>query len=288
MAIDPDRLAGVTITTPQEFGPRDVILYALGVGTAIDAEVDPAALRFLYEEGLQVLPSMAVVLGYPGFWLKDPQHGVDWRRVLHGEQSITLFRPLPTSGQIIGRTHIDGLFDRGRDKGAVLVSSRTIVDAASGELLARVSQTTLLRGDGGFGGSAAGAPRPRPLRLDREPDHAIKLRTRREQALIYRLSGDHNPLHVDPAVAREAGFERPILHGLCTFGVAGRAVLSALGENKPECLRSLHVRFSAPVYPGETIEVRIWRGEPGQAAVQARAVERDQIVLTHGFVEFDA
>lgn len=260
------------------YGVRDTILYGLGVGAGVDD------LPFVYETGLKALPTMAVVLGYPGFWQKEPQYGIDWRRVLHGEQSIRLHAPLPVSGTVRSELTIDDIFDKGPDKGAVLVSSRRIYDHRSGEHLATVVQTSMLRGDGGFGGRSEGAPSPHPV-PDCPADEKRILATQLDQALIYRLSGDYNPLHADPAVAAEAGFERPILHGLCTFGIAGRAVLAALCGDEPERLKRFDARFSAPVFPGETLAVEIWREGPGQAALRATVQERGVVVLNNGLIE---
>ena len=154
-------------------------------------------------------------------------------------------------------------------------------------LIATVRQCSFLRGDGGFGGRSDGAPAPHPM-PDRPTDDVIRMRTRPEQALIYRLSGDYNPLHIDPKVAEQGGFERPILHGLATYGVAGRAVLKALCGDQPERLRRFDVRFSSPVYPGESLDIAIWREGTGRAALRARAVERDVVVLQNGYVEYEA
>jgi acyl dehydratase len=277
VALDPDRLLQLP---PQEtrhsFTKRDTILYALGVG-ADD-------LRFVYEKGLQALPSMAVVLAYPGFFWQDPAYGISWQKILHGETSVELFATLPTEGDLLGRTCIDAIFDKGVDKGAIILTSRRI-ENSTGIHLATVRNTLLLRGDGGFGGQADGAPRPRPLPDDRAPDHVVKLPTDEKQALIYRLSGDYNPLHADLDVARAAGFPRPILHGLCTYGIAGRAVLSALCGNDPTLLKRMDVRFSSPVFPGETIRVEIWREDGDRAAFRATAEERSVVVLNNGYAE---
>lgn len=281
MVFDPEKLLALPPrVTEQRFSERDTILYALGVGAS---EED---LPFVYEAGLKALPTMAVVLGYPGFWQKEPQYGIDWKRVLHGEQSICLHAPLPVAGRVRSELTIDEIIDKGAEKGAVLMSSRRIYEADGGRHLATVSQTSMLRGNGGFGGASqkVAAPQATP---DRAPDETLVLPTSGVQALIYRLSGDYNPLHADPAVAADAGFPRPILHGLCTFGVAGRAVLKALCGNAPERLRRLDVRFSSPVFPGETIEVDLWREGEGRAALRARSRERDLVVLSNGYVEHE-
>ena len=258
---------------------RDTILYALGLGCGSDP-TDESELRFVYEEKLAALPTMAVVLGYPGFWLRDERTGVDWRKVLHGEQGVVLHKPLPTSGTVIGKTRVTGIVDKGADKGSLMFSERDVVDKKTGALLATLSSTTVLRGNGGYGGPTPPVPEPHPL-PSRTPDIVLDLKTLPQAALIYRLSGDYNPLHADPAIARAAGFERPILHGLCTFGVAGRAILSACCGNDPTRLKEIRVRFSAPVFPGETISTEIWR-DGHVISFRARVEPRNVVVLNNG------
>jgi acyl dehydratase len=283
MPLDPGHLLSYRIPEiVQDLTRRDTILYALSVGLGADP-MDEDQLRFVYEDGLEALPTMAVVLGYAGFWLKHPDTGVDWVKVVHAEQGLRLHRPLPVEGRLVGRTRVTGLVDKGAGKGALLYSEREVRDADGG-LLATLEQTTFLRGDGGCGGSTGPAKVPHPT-PERAPDLAIDLPTLPAQALIYRLNGDWNPLHADPAVARKAGFERPILHGLATFGVVGHALLKGLCGYRPERLRAIDGRFSAPVYPGETIRTEIWHGPGGIAAFRARAAERDVVVLANGRAE---
>jgi acyl dehydratase len=284
MGFDPARLLALP---PRENAathePRDVMLYALAVGAAIE---DPAgSLRFTYEKGLQVLPTMAVVLAWPGFWLAEPQYGVNWKRVLHGGQSLVLHAPLPVSGKLRSRLVIEDIYDKG-EKGAVLYSKRDIYDASSGAHLATERRSTFLGGDGGKGGRTAPTPPPHPV-PERRADALATAPTRPDQALLYRLCGDDNPLHVDPAVAAEAGFKAPILHGLCTYGVVGRGLLRELCEGEVTRFRRMDCRFSAPVYPGETLVTEIWSEGPGRAAFRTKSNERDLIVLNNGYVEFD-
>jgi acyl dehydratase len=271
-------------TVEQRYEARDTILYALGLGCGSDP-TDRDDLRFVYEDGLAALPTMAVVLGAPGFWLKDPATGVDWRKVLHGEQGLTLHRPVPPAGVVTGRSRILEILDRG-ERGAFMYSERTLVDRTSGALIATTTSTTVLRGEGGFGGPSGPAPEAHAL-PERAPDLAVDLPTLPQAALIYRLSGDDNPLHADPAVAQAVGFPRPILHGLCSFGVAGRAVLRACCANDPRRLRRFQLRFSAPVFPGETIRTEIWR-DGAVVSFRARAVERNVVVLNNGRAELAA
>jgi acyl dehydratase len=229
---------------------------------------------------MRALPSMAVVLGYPGFWLRDPATGVDAVRLVHGEQSVELHAPLPTEGEVIGRSRVTGLVDRGAGKGALLYSERVILDAATGAKLATLGQTTFLRGDGGFGGPDGPVRKPAP-EPEGAPEIVLDLPIRPEMALLYRLNGDHNPLHSDPGIAAKAGFPRPILHGLATFGVVGRALLRAICGNDPARFGRMDCRFSAPVFPGETIRTEIWP-TTGGAAFRARVLERDVVVVGNG------
>lgn len=274
--IDPGKLLAMPpIVTRQLLTRRDTILYALGIGAT--------ELDFLFEERLKALPTMAVTLGYPGFFWRDPALGANWQKILHGEQSTILHAPLPVEGDIIGSTVIEALYDKGADKGALAMVTREIHDGA-GTHLATSRSMTFLRGDGGFGGSSEGAPVPHSL-PDRTPDAVVTLATAANQAQIYRLSGDLNPLHIDPEVAAGAGFDGPILHGLATYGAIGRALLAARCAGDPARLKRIDGRFSAPVYPGETIETSIWDEEGGKIAFRARVVERDKIVFTNGYAE---
>jgi acyl dehydratase len=259
---------------------QDAALYALSLGCGQDP-MDDGELRFVTEgAAMRALPTMAVVLGYPGFWLRDPATGVDALRLVHGEQAVTLHAPLLVEGEVIGRSRVTGIVDRGEGKGALLYSERLILDAATGEKLATLEQTTFLRGDGGFGGPSGPVKKPAP-QPDGAPAITLDLPTRPEMALLYRLNGDHNPLHSDPAVAAKAGFPRPILHGLATFGVVGRALLRAVCGGDPARFGRMECRFSAPVFPGETIRTEIWPQEGG-GAFRARVLERDVVVVGNG------
>ena len=284
MAIDPERLLAYPIPeVRQRITNRDAVLYALSVGLGQDP-TDANQLDFVdHHRALRALPSMAVVLGHPGFWLGDERTGVDAVRLVHGEQSVEIHRSLPVEGDVVGRTRVTGLIDKGKGRGALLFTEKQVTDAASGELLAVTEATTFLRGDGGFGGSATPSPRPHPM-PDTPPDIVVDLPTRPEQALYYRLNGDDNPLHADPDVAARAGFSRPILHGLCTFGIVSHALLRGLGDYQPDTLRRVGLRFSAPVYPGETIRTEMWR----DGSFRARVAERDVVVVDHGLAVFGA
>lgn len=283
MAIDYDALMAWPFPDiEQTYEARDTILYALGIGLGADP-LDPGQLRFVYEEGLAALPSMAVVLGYPGLWMRDPETGIDWLKVLHGEQAFEIHHPLPAKGTVIGRTKVTGIVDKGAGKGALVYTERTLHDKASREKLASLTATTFCRGNGGFDGPVGPVLQPHPV-PEGEPDMSCDLPTIAQAALIYRLSGDLNPLHADPQTARAAGFDRPILHGLCTLGVASHAILKVCCDYQPGRLKSLRVRFSAPVYPGETIRTEIWR-DGNAVSFRSRVVERDVVVLNNGYAE---
>jgi len=265
----------------QAYGPRECILYALGVG----AGMEPGDLAYTYERGLKALPTQAVVLGYPGFWLREPDTGLDWARVLHTHQELIIHRPLAVAGTVAGRTVIEEIFDRGAGRGALMITRRDIADAATGAAIATLRVTELCRGQGGFDGPPPPAPE-RPAFPERPADAVATLPASPQAALIYRLSGDDNALHVDPEVAAEAGFEQPILHGLAAFGMAGRAVLRALCAEAPERLKLLRVRFTAPVLPGETLRFELWRQGPGRGLFRAFAGS-DRLVLDDGEAVFD-
>lgn len=279
MTIDHETLLNFPIPTiRQTLRWQDTALYNFSIGLGQDP-MDTAQLDFVYEPRLRAMPSMAVVLGYPGFWIRDPGTGVDWVKVVHGEQSLILHQPLPVEGELTGISRVTGIVDRGAGKGAMVYSSREVRDAA-GTLLATLEMTTFARGDGGYGGPAGPvkAPHPEP---EGAPDITVDLPTRPEAAIVYRLNGDFNPLHIDPDIARAAGFERPILHGLCTFGVVCHALMRTLCDYDPARFGRMDLRFSSPVYPGETIRTEIWR-QPGGAAFRARVVERDKVVVSNG------
>ncbi len=284
MAIDYQKLKNWKFADIEHtYTEKDTILYALGLGCGADP-LDLEDLRFVYEDGLLALPSMAVVLGYPGFWIKHPDTGVDWRMVLHGEQGLVIHHPLPAAATVIGKSRVTEIVDKGPGKGALLFSDRDVIDKATGALLCTLTSTTFIRGEGGFGGPSGPAPEPHKL-PDRAPDMQRDIATLPQAALIYRLSGDFNPLHADPRVASAVGFPRPILHGLCSFGVAVRALLKACGGNDPARLKDLQLRFTAPVFPGETIRTEIWQ-DGATVSFRARVVERDLVVLNNGRASF--
>lgn len=287
--IDPKSLLAEALpVVEQTLHWRDCALYALGLGVGLDP-LDDGDLRYLDETRLLVQPTMANVMGYPGFWMREPRFGIDAAKTVHGEHALRLHRPLPGSGTVRGTSRITGLLDKGVGKGALVYVEREIVDVASSELLATVRQTVFCRGDGGCGGFGGDDVAP-PVHAvpDRAPDGAITLPTSPQAALIYRLSGDLNPLHSDPATARAAGFERPILHGLATFGVVGHGLVKQLCGGDPTALQAMGGRFSAPVSPGETLRLELWHDGPGRASFRASVPARGAVVMDNGFAEFQA
>ena len=278
MPISYDHLVAYDIPeVRQPYGAREVALYGLSVGLGQDP-LDPRQLPYVGgTEPPRAMPSIVNVLGHPGFWLGNPDTGVDAGRLLHGEQGMTIHAPIPAEGEVVAKTRVVDLVDKGEGRGALLYSEKAVRDAATGALLAVTRGTTVLRGDGGFGGPAGPTRRPAEV-PDTEPDHLFDTPTRPEQALLYRWNGDTNPLHLDPAVAAKAGFERPILHGLCSFGCAAHALLAVLCNYDADRFGSMDGRFTAHVFPGETLRTEIWDG----GAFRTRVVERDVVAIGNG------
>jgi hypothetical protein len=262
------------------YGFKDTILYALSVGVGGDPQ-DPSQLRLVYEKGLEALPTMAAVLAHPGAWIAEPRFKVNFLKLLHGEQNLTVHRPLPAEGQIEASYRVRAVIDKGEGKGALVYFEKELKEPGSGEPFCTVSSTLFLRADGGCG-SFGTPPEPLPASRAGTAEFSDELKTSVGAALLYRLNGDLNPIHVDPVAASKAGFERAILHGLCTYGVVGYLLTRTVCGNDPSRLRSLGVRFSSPVFPGETIRVEGVRGNGG-VHFQASVPERNQVVLSQGF-----
>ena len=282
MAIDAKHLLAYKVEdVRQRYTAEDSAFYALSVGMGRDP-LDERRLAFVDPskgEAQRVLPSMALVLGYPGFWMVRPDTTIDATRILHGSQAIEWHRPLPPTGDVIGRTRVVRLVDRGEGRHGMVVSERKIIDAATEETCATLTQVHVLRGQGGFDGDPHPLPTPQPMPQD-EPRWRIDIPTMPDQALFYRLNGDLFALHSDPRMARTAGFPRPILHGMCVAGIVTQALMRVLAEDDPARLRSIETRFSAPIFPGDTIQVQAWE----DGSFQARCLERDEIVLSNGLL----
>lgn len=285
--IDPDKLMTREFQeVEQTYTVKDSILYALGLGLGQDP-LDQSHLGSVYEgnDRFGALPSMVNVIGHPWFWAREPSTGLDWKRILHGEQSFTLHDTLPSDGTFVAKTKITGIVDKGPDKGALIYTERQIFLKGLNKRIGTVAASIFARGDGGFGGGS-GPPREVHGTPEREPDIWYDFKTALNSALIYRLSGDMNPLHVDPRVAKQAGFVRPILHGLCTLGIASWSITETLANQHYSALKHLQVRFSAPVYPGETVRIEMWNdGE--EVSFRARVLERDTVVLKNGLARLN-
>lgn len=266
----------------QSYTTRDSLLYALSLGLGADP-TDHRQLRYVFERDQIVMPSMAVVLGHPGPWVTDPALAIDYRRIVYAEQSLEMHSVLPPQGLIKARERVIGVFDKGREKGTLLCTERRIVDQQSERPLATLRATLMCRGDGGSGAAygEAGVPRKIPTGA---PDRVAEMPTLPQSALLYRLNGDMNPLHADPEFARKLGFQRPILHGLCSFGVAMHAVLGLWCDYSAHQLLKFGARFSALIYPGETLIVETWR-EAMEVSFRASVKERGVKVLDYGHAE---
>ena len=269
----------------QTYTEKDCILYALGVGMGQDP-LDEDCLRYVYEDGLKVLPSQSVVMAHPGFWAKEEDMDIDWVKVLHAGQEIIFHNPIPTAATVEATTRITEVADKGEKFGALITSDRVVKDVESGKDLCTSVTTILARGNGGYGGDRkSSAPKPYAIPTS-EPDEVCDLPTLPQQALIYRLSGDYNPLHASPSVARNAGFNAPILHGLCTFGVMTHALVKTCCDYDSNRFKRMRLRFSAPVYPGETIRTEIWRNG-NEIAFRCKSLEQDKIVINNGYLLID-
>jgi acyl dehydratase len=287
MAIDPNAIGATTEPMLFEWTDRDTMLYALGVGAGTED------LSFTTENShgiaQQVLPTYAVIC-CSAFAAGSKIGTFNWAMLLHGSQAVRLHAPLPAAGKLSVVSEVADIQDKGEGKNAIVMLRARGSDPDSGTPVAETLTTLVIRGAGGFGGVPGQRP-PAPEIPDREPDARVALPTRQDQALIYRLSGDRNPLHSDPWFAREmAGFPKPIMHGLCTYGVAGRALVAELGKGVAANITSIAARFSAPVFPGETLTTLIWRTEPGRAVFRTEAAAPDgtdaRVALDDGAVEY--
>jgi acyl dehydratase len=283
----PDILEQKTEPRTFSYSDKDVMLYALGIGMGRDP-MDERELPFVYEKDLKVAPTAVTVLagaaGSRPAQVAQAREGqrvsqLNYLMVVHGEQKVELHKPLPAAGSFTAASRTIGAFDKGKDKGAVVVTETVWTDD-KGEKVATLTGSTFARGDGGFGGPSDGAPEPHAVPT-RKPDISVPMETRPDQALVYRLNGDRNPLHSDPDVAKRAGFPRPILHGLCTYGITCRAVLQEICDYAPERILSHQVRFSAPVFPGDTVTVDLWK-DGDVVSFEARVLDRGATVIRNG------
>ena len=280
----PEVMSLKTEGVPYAWSDREVMLYALGIGMGNDP-LNEKELLFVNEgyftkKPLKVVPTFAAVCAYgasPG--------QIDLNRVMvvDAERDISFHKPLPVTAKVTADSTVSGVFDKGKEKGAVVQRQTVVKDAATGEKLVTIRGSTFARGDGGFGGPTEGQPEPHQVPT-RSPDLSVDITTRPDQALIYRLSGDRNPLHSDPEFASRAGFKVPILHGQCTYGITCRAVLQTYADYDPGAFKRHAVRFSAPVFPGETITVDMWK-DANIVSFEARIKARNVTVVKNGRTE---
>ena len=277
MAINYDEVKQLEATgLPFSYRERETMLYALGIGFGRDP-LNAAELPFVYENGLRTVPTLCTVVSWGSAIIGKT--GINYLYVLHGEQRLTVHRPMPVAAEILADERITGVYDKG-EKGAILLIEKTLRLKDSGEKLCTLTATTVARGDGGFGGPKEGAPEPHPL-PSRAPDLVHDCDTRPDQAFLYALSGDRNPLHRDPKVAKLAGFPRPILHGLCTYGTACRAIISTVCQYDADRIAGFDARFSAPVFPGETVVTEMWV-DGRVVSFRSKVKERDLVVINNG------
>jgi acyl dehydratase len=283
MPINPDAVGSKGEPGESSWRSKDAILYALGVGAGVDE------LQFTTENTQntpqRVLPTMAVVLGTGGFGAMANIGTFNPAMLVHGEQSIELLSELPVEGTVSTVGEITGIYDKG--KGAVVVTESVSTDVSTGQPLFKTRMSAFIRGEGGWGGDR-GPSGPQNVPPERAPDHSVTYQTRPDQALLYRLSGDRNPLHSDPAFAAMGGFDRPILHGLCTYGFTGRALLHTLCGSDPARFGRMDGRFSSPVFPGEALTINMWIGDSNDETDGGRSHAVFQTTGDDGRVVLDA
>lgn len=278
MPIDPS-VVGQPLP-PQElsYSKRDVMLYALGIGAGESRD----DLKFVYEKELEVFPLFGVTVPFSALigFLQLKGVNINPAMLLHGEQYLEIKQhPLPTKGKLLSKSRVKSLYDKG--KGAFVELEATTEDEDGRPLFYNV-YGLYIRGEGGFGGEKG--PDPGNFPPEREPDKTAQQKTLVQQALLYRLSGDYNPIHSDPAFAAKGGFDRPILHGLCTLGFAARAVLKAFCDNDPSRFKAIQVRFSRHVFPGETIVTEMWQESGDKIIFRSKTAERNEECLSNGAV----
>src|SRR4051812_33876285 len=287
MPINHDAVGATSEPAERSWNSKDALLYAVGVGAGVPDALDPNELPFTTENSKgvqqQVLPTMAVILGAGGGGAMAAIGEFNWAMLVHAEQAIELHKPIPVEGRVRTTGKLTGIYDKG--SGALVATEAESVDAETGEPMFTTRSAVFIRGEGGWGGDR-GLSGGRNQPPEREPDHVVTYETRPEQALIYRLSGDRNPLHSDPEFAKMAGFDRPILHGLCTYGFTGRALLHALCGSDPTRFRSMEGRFSRPVFPGDALTVSMWRD--GDSAVFQTKTQDGTVVIDAGRCTFSA
>ncbi len=290
MPINPDAVGSSGEPTERSWKSKDALIYAVGVGAG---GVDPLwELEYTTDNSRdvqqQVLPTFAVIVGGGGGGMRNIGT-FNPAMLVHGEQAIELSGPIPVEGKVRTVGKVVGIYDKG--SGAVIATESESVDAETGEPRFRTRSSMFIRGEGGFGGDR-GPSGPKNVPPERDPDHAVTYQTRPDQTLTYRLSGDRNPLHSDPTFAKMAGFDRPILHGLCSYGFTGRALLHTLCGSDPANFKSMEARFSKPVMPGDALTVKMWVDGTASTASGARQAifrtetQNGDVVIDQGLCTF--
>ena len=269
------------------YDDRLPLLYALAIGLGRDPR-NQKELPFVSEQNwnpdtIKTLPTMATVL--PTAKLRLIEAGINYDMVLHGEQRVQIHRPLPAQADLVSSAQITDVLDKGEGKGAIIYSETEVRLAKTDELLVTTGATIFARGDGGFSKGTVPSRSGKTPSLTRvptrEPDHIERVMTRQDQALLYRLCGDRNPLHADPELARRVGFDRPILHGLCSFGIACQSIVTTQCDYDPSTIRRFEARFTAPVLPGETLATDIWR-DGQNIHFRVRSEDQNTVIINHG------
>ena len=290
MSIDPNAVGATADPVERSWGYRDSLLYAVGIGAGAEDPVG-SELEFTTNnsKGIEqrTFPTQGVVIGGSGGALGKVGE-IDWGRVLHGSQGVTLHQPIPVSGTVVIEESVSGIWDKGEGKNAIIETESKVSLKETLEPLFDLRFSIVVRGSGGFGGEE-GNTAPQVHAPDASPDHEVTYQTRTDQALTYRLSGDYNPLHSDPWFATElGGFPKPILHGLCTYGFTGRALLHQLCDGDPSSFKSMDSRFSSPVYPGDSLTVQRW--VEGDQAIYRTVAQKDtpeeRVVIDNGLCQF--
>jgi len=283
MALNPEAVGSVGDLRTMRWTSKDALLYAVGIGAG------QADLQFSTENTRDVqqvvYPTFAVVAGAgtqsPGASAMSQIGSFNWALLVHGSQAITLHRPIPVEAEATVQDRVVAMYDKGK---AAVVVMENEVRLATGEPLWNARSAVFIRGEGGWGGDRGPSGPQNEPPADTAPDHEVTLQTAPDQAFVYRLSGDRNPLHTDPSFAAIGGFDRPILHGLCTYGFTGRALLASLCDNDVTRFQHVEGRFSAPVLPGDALTVRIWRTGSGEAVFTTSV--GDRVVIDQGLVRF--
>src|SRR5689334_9651277 len=286
MPMNLDSVGSVSQPGERSWNHKDALLYALGVGAG---QTDPLGfeLEFTTENSQdvkqQVFPTFPVIVGMAGGGGMPSFGDINWAMLVHGEQRVEVFGPIPTEGTIVSTTRVVGIYDKGSGALAVMETESKYKDSGKPAFNTRFG--AFIRGEGGFGDSRGDELPVRPKAPESKPDKEITYETRADQALLYRLSGDRNPLHSDPSFAKLAGFPKPILHGLCTYGVTGRALLHGLCGSDPSKFKVMDARFSKPVFPGDTLTVKMWNQGAGKAIFQT-VTQEGTVVIDGGIFEY--